>query len=123
MDRWNIIVNLNYLKHEDEVGIILAKVPGYDSDKGREDADAMVRMADMTRQGFINGDLSTLMSPRTVLTWAENTRIFEDREFAFRLTFLNRCDEAERPTVAEYYQRCFDIDLEETGIAQKTNGG
>lgn len=112
MDRWNIVVTLNYLPHADEVRIIRAKAPQLDAD----DAAAMVRMADMTRAGFINGDLSTLMSPRTVLTWAENMKIFRDREFAFRLSFLNKCDEAERPTVAEYYQRCFGINLAETGL-------
>jgi cobaltochelatase CobS len=112
MDRWNIVVTLNYLPHADEVRIIRAKAPQLDAD----DAASMVRMADMTRQGFINGDLSTLMSPRTVLTWAENINIFKDREFAFRLSFLNKCDEAERPTVAEYYQRCFGINLAETGL-------
>jgi cobaltochelatase CobS len=108
MDRWNIVVTLNYLPHDDEVRIMLAKHPEADSD----DVSAMVRLADMTRRGFINGDLSTLMSPRTVLSWIENARIFGDRELAFRLTFLNKCDEAERPTVAEYYQRCFGVELE-----------
>jgi cobaltochelatase CobS len=112
MDRWNIVVTLNYLPHEDEVKIIMAKSP----DLSETDAASMVRMADMTRHGFINGDLSTLMSPRTVLTWAENARIFKDRDFAFRLSFLNKCDEAERPTVAEYYQRCFGVNLAETGL-------
>lgn len=111
MDRWNIVVTLNYLPHDDEVRIMLAKNADFDTEDGRKDLNAMVRLADMTRQGFINGDLSTLMSPRTVLSWIENTRIFKDREFAFRLSFLNKCDEAERPTVAEYYQRCFGIDL------------
>jgi cobaltochelatase CobS len=107
MDRWNIVVTLNYLKNEDEMRIILAKVPSFDTEQGREDIKSMVKLADMTRQGFINGDLSTLMSPRTVLTWAENFEIFDDRETAFTLTFLNKCDEAERGTIAEYYQRCF----------------
>jgi cobaltochelatase CobS len=111
MDRWNIVVTLNYLEHEKEVGIILSKIPELDNTEGKEEVSAMVRMADLTRQGFINGDLSTLMSPRTVLTWAENNKIFGNREVAFRLTFLNKCDEAERNTVAEYYQRCFDTEL------------
>lgn len=111
MDRWNIVVTLNYLEHDEEVKIILAKTPEMDNDEGRDEIGAMVALADLTRQGFINGDLSTLMSPRTVLTWAENIKIFKDRELAFRLTFLNKCDEAERQTVAEYYQRCFDEDL------------
>lgn len=111
MDRWNIVATLNYLHHDDEVGIVTAKLPQYQTDAGKKDVSLMVRLADMTRQGFINGDLSTVMSPRTVLTWAENTEIFKDRELAFRLSFLNKCDEAERPTVAEYYQRCFGVDL------------
>ena len=111
MDRWNIVVTLNHLDHEDEMNIILAKRPSFPTEEGRKDIAAMVRIADMTRQGFINGDLSTLMSPRTVLTWAENIEIFKDRELAFRLSFLNKCDEAERTTVAEYYQRCFGVDL------------
>ncbi len=113
MDRWNIVVTLNYLSHENECNIILAKMPDFDTTEGREDVSAMVKIADMTRQGFVNGDLSTLMSPRTVITWAENMQIFKDREFAFRMSFLNKCDETERPTVAEYYQRCFGVELEE----------
>lgn len=111
LDRWNIVTTLNYLPHDDEVGIMLLKNPDMDNKEGREDLSAMVRLADMTRQGFINGDLSTVMSPRTVLSWIENTRIFKDREFSFRLSFLNKCDEAERATIAEYYQRCFGVDL------------
>lgn len=116
MDRWNIVVALNYLPHDDEMNIMLAKFPDMNNEKGKDDVDRMVRMADLTREGFINGDLSTLMSPRTVLTWIENYQIFEDRELAFQLSFLNKCDEMERPIVAEYYQRCFDIDLPETAI-------
>ena len=77
---------------------------------------AMVRLADLTRDGFMGGDISTVMSPRTVLTWAENTQIFDDVAYAFRVTFLNKCDEVERSTVAEYYQRCFGIELPETNI-------
>jgi cobaltochelatase CobS len=111
MDRWNIVVTLNYLAHDDEVAIVLAKLPKFDTSGGRQDISAMVRVADLTRQGFINGDLSTVMSPRTVLTWAENMLIFNDRELSFRLSFLNKCDEAERQTVAEYYQRCFGVEL------------
>ena len=111
MDRWNIVTTLNYLHHDDEVGIVLAKIPSYKTEAGQKDLSSMVRLADMTRQGFINGDLSTVMSPRTVITWAENAEIFKDRDLAFRLTFLNKCDEAERPTVAEYYQRCFGVEL------------
>ena len=117
MDRWNIVATLNYLPHEDEVAIVLAKAPNYDDEAGRKMVSSMVALADLTRAGFINGDISTVMSPRTVITWAENTRIFGgDIAFAFRLTFLNKCDEIERSTVAEYYQRCFGTELKETGI-------
>jgi len=117
MDRWNIVATLNYLPHEDEVAIVLAKAPNYDDEPGRKMISSMVALADLTRAGFINGDISTVMSPRTVITWAENTRIFDnDVAFAFRLTFLNKCDEIERATVAEYYQRCFGTELKETGI-------
>src|SRR5437016_3338316 len=116
MDRWNIVATLNYLPHDAEVEIVLAKVPDYNDDDGRRRISAMVALADLTRNGFINGDISTVMSPRTVMTWAENARIFGDLAFAFRLTFLNKCDETERPTVAEYYQRCFGTELPETGV-------
>ena len=116
MDRWNIVGTLNYLPHDAEVEIVLAKVPSYNDDEGRRKISAMVALADLTRNGFINGDISTVMSPRTVMTWAENARIFGDLAFAFRLTFLNKCDEMERPTVAEYYQRCFGTELPETGV-------
>ncbi len=116
MDRWNIVVTLNYLAHENEMNIVLAKLPQFANDEGRDNVDKMVRLADLTREGFINGDLSTLMSPRTVLTWAENTLIFSDRDIAFQLSFLNKCDETERPIVAEYYQRCFDVELPESAI-------
>ena len=111
MDRWNIVAQLNYLKHEMEIDIIAAKTPEMDNAEGREVIDAMVRMASLTRQGFINGDLSTLMSPRTVLSWAENLKIFGDRELSFRYAFLNKCDEMEWPIINEYYQRCFGIEL------------
>lgn len=114
MDRWNIVCTLNYLPHDDETAIILAKLPEYNTPEGREEISAMVKMADMTREGFVDGDLSTLMSPRTVLSWAQNTQIFEDRDYAFRVSFLNKCDESEHPVVAEYYQRCFDTDLLES---------
>ena len=113
LDRWNIVATLNYLPHEDETKIVLAKVPNYDTEEGRQIINNMVSLADLTRAGFIAGDISTVMSPRTVITWAENARIFNDVGFAFRLTFLNKCDEVERATVAEYYQRCFDQDLPE----------
>ncbi len=113
MDRWSIVTQLNYLPHETECRIVLAKVPGYDTPEGRRTVSRMVDVADLTRQGFMNGDLSTVMSPRTVITWAENAEIFGDVGFAFRVTFLNKCDEAERHIVAEYYQRCFGVDLPE----------
>ena len=107
LDRWNIVTILNYLPHEDEVAIVMTK----SGDIDKAEVDAMVKMASLTREGFKNGDLSTLMSPRTVISWAENTRIFKDRDFAFRLSFLNKCDELERPIIAEYYQRCFGVEL------------
>ena len=112
MDRWNIVVTLNYLPHDLEVDIIHGKVAGMKNrSDGRALVSKMVRVASLTRQGFINGDLSVVMSPRTVLTWAENAEIFSDLEFGFRVTFLNKCDELERPTVAEYYQRSMGVDL------------
>jgi cobaltochelatase CobS len=111
MDRWNIVSTLNYLPHEEEMKIVLSKSPGYDTKEGREKISAMVALADLTRAGFMAGDISTVMSPRTVITWAENSRIFNDIAFAFKLTFLNKCDEVERSTVAEYYQRCFGTEL------------
>ena len=116
MDRWNIVATLNYLPHDAEVEIVLAKAPSFDNDEGRKTISAMVALADLTRSGFMNGDISTVMSPRTVITWAENSRIFGDLAFAFRVTFLNKCDEVERATVAEYYQRCFGTELKETGV-------
>jgi cobaltochelatase CobS len=114
MDRWSLVVTLNYLPHDKEVGIVLAKAKQYQNDKGRKTVSNMVRLADLTRSAFINGDLSTVMSPRTVITWAENAQIFGDIGFAFRLTFLNKCDELERPVVAEFYQRVFGEDLPES---------
>ncbi len=114
MDRWNIVTTLNYLPHDAEVNIVLAKSPAYSSAEGKKTISAMVRVADMTRNAFINGDLSTVMSPRTVITWAENAEIFKDVGFAFRLTFLNKCDELERATVAEFYQRAFGEELPES---------
>jgi cobaltochelatase CobS len=116
IDRWNIVATLNYLEHEEERQIVLAKCPSYDDESGRETIAAMVALADLTRSGFINGDISTVMSPRTVITWAENARIFDDIAFAFRVTFLNKCDEVERPVVAEYYQRCFGTELPESSV-------
>jgi cobaltochelatase CobS len=115
MDRWSIVTTLNYLRHDAEVNIVLAKVPSYGTTpEKKKQIGAMVRVADMTRNAFINGDLSTVMSPRTVITWAENAEIFNDVGFAFRLTFLNKCDELERASVAEFYQRCFGEDLPES---------
>ena len=121
MDRWNIVTTLNYLPHEVEEEIVLAKLPGYDNDEGRKNIETMVALADLTRTGFMGGDISTVMSPRTVLTWAENTDIFKDRGFAFRVTFLNKCDEMERPIVAEYYQRCFGEELPEASTVIAVN--
>ena len=114
MDRWNIVATLNYLPHDDEANIVLAKCPAYDTADGRKTIDAMVALADLTRAGFINGDISTVMSPRTVITWADNSKILNDVGFAFRVSFLNKCDELERPVVAEYYQRCFGTDLKDS---------
>ena len=122
MDRWSIVATLNYLPHSDEVDIIVAKQKSYDTKQGKEQVSQMVRLADLTRKGFIAGDLSTVMSPRTVLTWSENARIFNDITLAFRLSFLNKCDEVERPIIAEYYQRVFGIDLPESpGFATKAS--
>ena len=114
MDRWNIVVTLNYLPHDTEVDIVLAKSPTFQTVEGRKTISSMVRVADMTRNAFVAGDLSTVMSPRTVITWAENARIFGDVGFAFRVSFLNKCDELERPVVAEYFQRCFGVELKES---------
>ena len=117
MDRWNIVSTLNYLPHDRETDIVHAKAVGYDGAEGRDKIAAMVRVADLTRASFINGDISTVMSPRTVLTWAENATIFGDIGFAFQVTFLNKCDELERPTVAEFYQRCLGEDLPQTAVS------
>lgn len=111
MDRWNIVTTLNYLPAETEAQIVLAKSGDYDTPGGKELVEKMVKVADMTRTGFVNGDISTLMSPRTVISWAENAAIFGNPGYAFRLSFLNKCDEAERATIAEYYQRVFGEDL------------
>ncbi|MCF1504262.1 cobaltochelatase subunit CobS [Afifella sp. H1R] len=114
MDRWSIVTTLNYLPHDNEVDIVLSKVAHLRNPEGRDQASRMVRVADMTRNAFVNGDLSTVMSPRTVITWAENAEIFSDLGFAFRVTFLNKCDELEQPLVAEFYQRCFGKELPES---------
>ncbi|MCU0969132.1 MAG: AAA family ATPase [Rubrivivax sp.] len=111
IDRWNIVATLNYLPRDEEVAIVLARVPELDDERGRELAGRMVDLAALTRRGFAAGDLSTLMSPRTVISWAENLGIFRDPATAFRLSFLNKCDEAEQPIVAEYWQRCFGHEL------------
>jgi cobaltochelatase CobS len=115
MDRWSVVTTLNYLSHDVEAEIVLAKAPGYATAEGRRTINAMVRVADMTRNAFMNGDISTVMSPRTVITWAQNAEIFGgDLGLAFRMTFLNKCDELERGTVAEFFQRAFGQDLPES---------
>jgi cobaltochelatase CobS len=116
MDRWNVVTTLNYLPFEKELEIILAKNKSYNSKEGKEKISNMVKVADLTRKGFINGDISTVMSPRTVLHWAENTKIFSDHGYAFRLTFLNKCDDIEKKIISEYYQRCFGEDLPESSV-------
>tara|TARA_A100001011_G_scaffold263254_1_gene271807 strand:- start:4954 stop:5934 length:981 start_codon:yes stop_codon:yes gene_type:complete len=116
MDRWNIVSTLNYLPFEKELEIILAKNKDFENKEGKEKISNMIKVADLTRKGFVNGDISTLMSPRTVLHWAENTRIFKDQGYAFRVTFLNKCDEIEKKIISEYYQRCFGEELPESSI-------
>jgi cobaltochelatase CobS len=118
MDRWNIVARLNYLSVEDEVNIVVSRVPSFDNEEGRKTVASMVAVADLTRKGFTAGDTSTLMSPRTVIFWAENFEIFRNLSTAFRLSFLNKCDEAEHSTIAEYYQRCFDEELAESSIVE-----
>ena len=114
MDRWNIVVGLDYLAAKTELAIVRSKNPEADPKR----IEAMIKVAELTRQGFMNGDISTVMSPRTVITWAENAAIFDDLAFAFRLSFLNKCDEAERMLVAEYYQRVFGEELPESVVAK-----
>lgn len=114
IDRWNIVASLNYLPAGEEIAIVQARVPSLADAAGGKLVASMVAVADLTRKGFAAGDLSALMSPRTVITWAENLEIFRDPALAFRLSFVNKCDEAERPLVAEYFQRCFDLELEES---------
>ena len=117
LDRWNLVTTLNYLPHNEETAIVLSKCPDYDKDaEGQQTISSMVRVADLSRAGFMAGDISTVMSPRTVITWAENNLIFGDIGTAFRMTFLNKCDELERTTVAEYYQRCFGEELPELNV-------
>ena len=116
MDRWNIVSTLNYLPHEKEFEIFLAKNKSLNNKEGKEKINNMIKVADLTRKGFVNGDISTVMSPRTVLHWAENTKIFNDQGYAFRVTFLNKCDEIEKKIISEYYQRCFGDDLPESSV-------
>ena len=114
MDRWNIVSTLNYLSMEKEMDIILGKNKNLNNAKGKEKVSNMIKVATLTRKGFMAGDISTVMSPRTVLHWAENSEIFKDTGYAFRVTFLNKCDDSEKSTIAEYYQRCFGDDLPES---------
>ena len=116
MDRWNIVTSLNYLSLEKEMEIILAKNKNLNNAKGKEKVANMIKVATLTRKGFIAGDISTVMSPRTVLHWVENSEIFKDIGYGFRVTFLNKCDEIEKNIIAEYYQRCFGVDLPESSI-------
>ncbi len=118
MDRWSLVATLNYLSHDAETNIVLAKNPTYNTETGRKTISQMVSLADLTRTAFMQGDLSTVMSPRTVIAWAQNARIFANVGYAFRLTFLNKCDELERQTVAEFYQRLFDEELPESAAAK-----
>ncbi len=117
MDRWSLVATLNYLSHDAETMIVLSKAPHYNTAEGRKIVSQMVSVADLTRTAFMNGDLSTVMSPRTVINWAQNAEIFRDIGYAFRLSFLNKCDELERQTVAEFYQRCFDEELPESAAS------
>ena len=116
MDRWNIVTTLNYLKFDKELEIILAKTKKLNNKEGMEVVSNMIKVADLTRKGFVNGDISTVMSPRTILFWAENYEIFKDIGYAFRVTFLNKCDDLEKSIISEYYQRCFGDDLPESSI-------
>ncbi|MCL4107639.1 UNVERIFIED_CONTAM: hypothetical protein GTU68_022100 [Idotea baltica] len=117
MDRWSLVATLNYLSHDAEAAIVLAKNPHYNTDAGRKNVSQMVTVADLTRTAFMNGELSTVMSPRTVISWAQNAEIFQNIGYAFRLSFMNKCDELERQTVAEFYQRCFDEELPESAAS------
>lgn len=118
MDRWSLVATLNYLSHDAETNIVLSKNPHYNTEAGRKQISQMVHLAGLTRTAFMNGDLSTVMSPRTVINWAQNAEIFRSTGYAFRLSFLNKCDELERQTVAEFYQRCFDEELPESAASQ-----
>ena len=114
MDRWHIVSTLNYLDPELELKVVLAKIPSMDTKLGREEASNMISVANLSRQGFANGDISSLMSPRTVISWAENNEIFKDLTRSFEITFLNKCDDTEKTIIAEYYQRCFNEELEDS---------
>jgi cobaltochelatase CobS len=118
MDRWNIVTTLNYLPAAVEAQIVLAKSGEYDEPDGKQIVEKMIKVAELSRQGFINGDISTVMSPRTVISWAQNAQIFGDVGYAFRVSFLNKCDEAERPLIAEYFQRVFSEDLPESVVGK-----
>ena len=117
MDRWTLVATLNYLSHDAECAIVLSKAPHYNTERGRKIISQMVHVADLTRTAFMNGDLSTVMSPRSVIAWAQNAEILRSIGYAFRLTFLNKCDELERQTVAEFFQRCFDEELPESAAS------
>ena len=116
MYRCNIVSTLNYLPFDKELEIVLTKNKVFNNKDGKELLSNMIKIADLTRKGFVNGDISTVMSPRTVLHWAENTDIFKDKGYAFRITFLNKCDDLEKKIISEYYQRCFGEDLPESSI-------
>jgi len=116
MDRWNILTSLNYLSLEKEMEIVLAKNKEFNNSKGKEKVANMIKVASLTRKGFIAGDISTVMSPRTVIFWCQNTQIFKDIGYAFRVTFLNKCDDSEKNIIAEYYQRCFGEELPESMV-------
>ena len=116
MDRWNIVTTLNYLDFDKELEIVLAKNKNMNNTKGKEKISNMIKVASLTRKGFIAGDISTVMSPRTIIHWAENSEIFKDTGYAFRVTFLNKCDDLEKNIIAEYYQRCFGEDLPESTV-------
>jgi cobaltochelatase CobS len=121
MDRWNIVTTLNYLAKENELEIVLSKCHHLNSAEGKKIAQKMIQVADLTRAGLANGDISTVMSPRTVMTWADNYKIFKDIGYSFKISFLNRCDELERTIIAEYFQRCFAQELTETSASVKIN--
>ena len=116
MDRWNIVTTLNYLSFDKELEIVLAKNNNLNNSKGKEKISNMIKVANLTRKGFVAGDISNVKSPRTIIHWAENSEIFKDIGYAFRVTFLNKCDDLEKSIIAEYYQRCFGEDLPESTV-------